>query len=92
MGETEAQAALRELQEETGLTARLDTGIRSVIEYPVGACGHKQVVIFPGQVSGTPSVRQGEIARYQWVSEAELAQHLFPDSATACHKLIQNLR
>ena len=88
MGETEAQAALRELQEETGLTARLDTGIRSVIEYPIGDYGRKQVVIFPGQVSGTPSVRQGEIERYKWVSEAELAQHLFPDAAGACLSMI----
>ncbi len=89
-GEAEAETALRELFEETGLTAQLDSTKRAVIEYPIGKKGHKQVVFFPGKVSGTPRVRQGEIERYKWVSAGELERYLFPDTVEACMTLIQN--
>jgi 8-oxo-dGTP pyrophosphatase MutT (NUDIX family) len=87
-GETEVQTALRELREETGLTARLDSAHRAVIEYPISPVGRKQVVFFPGQVSGIPRVRPGEIERFKWVTADELDAHLFPDTAAACRKLI----
>lgn len=87
-GETEAQTALRELKEETGLTATLDTTRRAVIEYPIQPLGRKQVVFFPGRVSGTPKVRPGEIERFKWITAEELEAHLFPDTVAACKKLI----
>lgn len=89
-GETEAETALRELFEETGLTAQLDSTKKAAIEYPIGEKGRKQVVFFPGKVSGTPKVRQGEIERYKWVSAEELGRYLFPDTVEACMTLIQN--
>ena len=91
MGETEAETALRELWEETGLTARLDTSLRASIEYPLGAHGRKQVVFFPGQVSGTPKVRHGEIEGFQWVTAEQLQKYLFPDTVLACTALIETL-
>lgn len=91
-GETEAETALRELWEETGLTAQLDTTKSAAIEYPVGNKGRKQVVFFPGQVSGTPTVRPGEIEHYKWVKAEELAHHLFPDTVQACLTLIEAMQ
>lgn len=89
-GETEAETALRELFEETGLTAQLDLTKCATIEYPIGEKGRKQVVFFPGKVSGTPKVRPGEIKSYQWVRAEELEQFLFPDTVQACMTLIQS--
>ena len=87
-GETEVQTALRELQEETGLTAVLDTGAKAVIEYPISPVARKQVVFFLGQVSGTPRTRDGEIERFQWVKDTELKNYLFPDTVEAISKLL----
>lgn len=87
-GESEEQTALRELYEETGLTARLDTSKTAVIEYPISPIARKQVVFFPGQVTGTPRVREGEIENYRWVKAGELKDYLFPDTVDACLKLI----
>ena len=88
-GETEAQTALRELFEETGLTAQLDTSRSAVIEYPISPKGRKQVVFFPGQVSGTPTARPGEIQSFKWVTAQQLQDYLFPDTVAACRKLIE---
>jgi 8-oxo-dGTP pyrophosphatase MutT (NUDIX family) len=88
-GETEAETARRELFEETGLTAQLDTSRSAVIEYPLRPIGRKQAVFFPGTVSGTPKVRPGEIQSFKWVTAEELENHLFPDTAAACRKLIK---
>lgn len=87
-GESEEQTALRELYEETGLTARLDTSKTAVIEYPISPIARKQVVFFPGQVTGTPRVREGEIENFRWVKAGELKDYLFPDTVEACLKLI----
>ena len=88
-GETETETALRELWEETGLTAQLDAAKSAAIEYPIGPRGRKQVVFFPGKVSGTPTARPGEIERCKWVKAEELEQHLFPDTVQACKALIE---
>lgn len=88
-GETEAETALRELFEETGLTAILNTGKSAAIEYPIGPLGRKQVVFFPGNVSGTPKVRHGEIEGCKWVKAEELEHYLFPDTVAACMTLIE---
>ena len=88
-GETEVQTALRELAEETGLTAAQDTGARAVIEYPISPIARKQVVFFPGEVSGTPRTREGEIERFKWVKGSELKDYLFPDTVAALAPLLK---
>ena len=51
-GETETQTALRELFEETGLTAVINAAVSAAIEYPISPIARKQVVFFPGEVRG----------------------------------------
>lgn len=88
-GETEMETALRELFEETGLTARLDTSKTATIEYPISDVARKQVIFFLGQVSGTPKTRAGEIESYKWVKAEELPDYLFPDTVAACAPLLR---
>lgn len=88
MGETEVQTALRELYEETGLTAQLDTEEKAVIEYPISPAARKQVVLFLGQVQGTPKTRPGEISQLKWVTASQLKDHLFADTLSAIAKLL----
>lgn len=88
-GETEVQTALRELYEETGLTARLDTGRCASVEYAISDFARKQVQFFLGEVTGVPKVRQGEIDKYKWVSAEELEADLFPDTYKACEALLR---
>lgn len=87
-GETEQQAALRELFEETGLTARLDDVAPARVEYPIFAIGRKEVLFFPAQVTGTPKAREGEIERCKWVNAEELACQLFPDTVEAIASIL----
>ena len=87
--ETEEQTALRELFEETGLNAQLDTSRSASIEYPISEVARKQVVFFLGKVTGVPQVRQGEIDKYKWVTFDQLQDHLFPDTVKACKELLR---
>lgn len=91
-GETEAETALRELQEETGLTAQLDLNARATIEYPLRPVGRKQVVFFAGKVHGTPVTRPGEIESFRWIQEAQLQDYLFADTVAACKALIAAIK
>lgn len=88
-GETEIETAKRELFEETGLTARLDTSISAALEYAISPTVQKQVVLFPGVVEGTPRLQPGETSRFQWVREDALSDYLFSDTVLALKKLIQ---
>ena len=87
-GETEVQTALRELFEETGLTAELDTSKTATIEYPISPIARKQVIFFLGRVDGTPAPRLGEIENCRWVKAEELKDYLFADTVEACTKLL----
>mgnify|MGYP003291279807 CR=1 FL=1 len=87
-GETEAETAQRELLEETGLTATLDTSTAAVIEYPISPVAKKQVVFFQGEVTGTPKTRPGEIEGFKWVNDEELKDYLFPDTVSALQNLL----
>ena len=88
-GETQIQTALRELLEETGLRARLDTSRSAAIEYPISIFARKQVIFFLGQVSGEPKSRPGEIEAYKWVTAQQLQDYLFPDTVEACMELLK---
>ena len=87
-GESEMQTALRELFEETGLTARLDVQKTATIDYPISPIARKQVVFFLGYVDGTPIPRPGEIENCKWVKSDELKDYLFADTAEACSRLL----
>jgi len=89
-GETDEQTAMRELYEETGLTAKLDTNRVASIEYSISRFARKQVVFFLGEVTGVPKVREGEIDGFKWVSAEELKDYLFPDTYEACKVLLRN--
>lgn len=87
-GETEVQAALRELYEETELTGQPDVTKRAVLEYPLRPIGRKQVILFPALVTGTPKVRPGEIQNYRWIRAEQFGDYLFPDTAAICKTLM----
>ena len=87
-GETEVQAALRELYEETELTGQPDVTKRAVLEYPLRPTGRKQVILFPALVTGTPKVRPGEIQNYRWIRAEQFGDYLFPDTAAICKTLM----
>lgn len=87
-GETEEETALRELQEETGLTATLDLQRRATIEYPISPFGRKRVVFFPGKVDGSLQLREGETEGFKWVTAEELGDYLFSDTAAACRNIL----
>ena len=84
-GETELQAAQRELYEETGLTVRLSTEQQISIAYPVSTVSQKQVVFFIGEVVGIPKIREGEIGSFRWISKEEFKSYLHSDTVEACH-------
>ena len=88
-GETDEETALRELMEETGLTATLDTVRKASIEYPISSYARKEVAFYLGEVIGTPKVREGEIEKFKWVPLAELKDYLFPDTLQACISVLR---
>lgn len=87
-GETEEETALRELLEETGLTAKLDTTRSASIEYSISDIARKQVLFFLGEVTGEPIPKKGEIEKFKWVTANQLQDYLFPDTVQACNTLL----
>lgn len=71
-GETEAETALREIREETGLLAQLDTGFRYVSTYYPKHNVIKDVVFFLATITGgTQHPQEEEISQLQWSAFAE---------------------
>ena len=88
-GESELQTALRELKEETGLSASLDTNRIASVEYSISSFAKKEVVFYLGEVKGVPKVREDEIEKFKWVTADELDNYLFPDICEACKELLR---
>lgn len=89
-GETEEQTALRELYEETGLTAKLDLSRSASMEYPISPYARKKVTFYLGKADGTPKARAGETECFKWVKADELRDYLFPDTVEACSRLLNS--
>lgn len=77
--ETEEETALRELQEETGLSAILKPGFREMVSYPMEGGRCKQVVVFPGEVCGDIRLQETEAICCRWVDAGEAKYLLHPD-------------
>jgi len=67
-GETEAQTAMREIKEETGLDVLLDTGFREKVHYVPYRDINKTVVYFIARAKTVnPKPQEGEISEARWV-------------------------
>lgn len=89
--ETEEQTALRELFEETGLTADLLPFPPFTEEYLLRTNATKQVTYYLAEVSGDPRPLAGEIGEFRWVAPQHLKDYLQPGTVTVCEKLLANL-
>ena len=69
--ESEQETALRELGEETGLTAALREDFRDMVEYSMRNGCLKQVVLFLGEAQGEIRVNQKELVECRWVTIGE---------------------
>ena len=88
-GETVEETALRELKEETGLSAILILNQQVVLEYDIPPYTKKQVVLFLGQVDGNVSEQESEIINHKWVNAEELREYVHSDTYEACLKLLE---
>ena len=68
-GETEAETALREIREETGLLVELDTSFRAVVTYSPKPGVMKDVIYFAAELSGGSQQMQAEeVTDMRWVA------------------------
>lgn len=66
-GETEVQTAKREIKEETGIDAQIDTGFRAVSHYVPMPGVEKDAVYFAAKVNDdTIKIQESEIGDYLW--------------------------
>lgn len=89
--ESEQATALRELKEETGLSAVLDPAFREMVSYPMPGGKTKQVVLFLGEVTGQITLQQTEAVNFRWVTAREAEALLHPDFTPVIRRLQQNL-
>lgn len=89
--ESEETTALRELKEETGLSARLISGFREMVSYPMDNGRTKQVVVFPGEVAGEVLLQQEEAVNFRWAAREEAKQLLHSDFSDVIDRVEQFL-
>ena len=89
--ESEEDTALRELTEETGLSAVLHSGIRETVRYPMSYGKTKQVVLFPGEAMGEITLQKSEAVDFQWVTVQEAKALLHPDFGPVMDRVQKNL-
>lgn len=79
-GETNLQAAIRELKEETGLEAQIHEGFEQSLSYmfkdPDGELVHKTVTFYVGKVSTRQVTLSHEHLSYKWVPYKDAIQEL----------------
>ena len=85
-GETEAEAAVREVREETGGNVTLREGFCETVEYAVSPRTKKRVVLFLAEMTAEPNVQPEEICGYRWVSAEEMKTMLRKVIAPAIDK------
>ena len=78
-GETEQETALREMQEECGMTAKLHPDFRTTMHYTINGWMPKEVVLFLGEAEGETNLQAAEIESSRWVSIQEARVLLHPD-------------
>lgn len=71
-GETEAEAAVREVLEETGGHVTLREGFCETVEYPVSSRTRKRVVLFLAELDEELHLQEEEICGHRWVSADEM--------------------
>lgn len=89
--ESETDTALRELKEETGLSAVLYPDFREMVCYPMSAGKTKQVVVFPGEVLGEIMLQKSEAIRFHWVDSEQAKALLHPDFAPVIDRIQKEL-
>lgn len=89
--ETEEQTALRELYEETGLTARLLPCPPAMEEFLLRPKVTRQIVYYLAEVLGDPRPLPGEIGSFLWVTPDALADYLRPSTVAVCEQLLAYL-
>lgn len=76
-GETEAETAAREIWEETGLTAGIDTGFRHVVTYAPKPGTVKDVIFFIAvPTGGRERPQESEISQLGWFTCQEAASRI----------------
>ena len=76
-GETEVDTARREIWEETGLSAKIDTDFRQVVTYYPKPGIVKDVVFFLATIiDGTEKAQEEEIAEIRWFSFEDARDHI----------------
>lgn len=85
--ESEQDTALRELREETGLSAVLVPDFREMVSYPMADGKTKQVVVFAGETSGEIMLQRTEAVAFRWVTAEEAKYLLHPDFAAVMDRV-----
>lgn len=92
-GETELQTALREIREETGYEAEIDSRFREVVSYSPKKDVMKDVVYFSGKVlGGEEHAQPEEVLHIRWETAVQALQTLtYDNDRQILQKLVQYL-